>query len=216
MIEQQRQAMVREQLQRRGITDTRVLAAMERVPRHRFLPADAQEKAYADRALPIAEGQTISQPYIVALMAQALLLRGDERLLEIGAGSGYAAAVLSLLAADVVAIERIPTLAAAAEERLISLGYINVRVLSGDGTAGLPGEAPFDAISVAAASPWVPRPLREQLARDGRLVIPVGGRDEQRLLRITRTPTGERLEQLSGVRFVPLLGKHAWGEHGAR
>ena len=208
--EQKRAAMVRDQLQQRGISDARVLAAMERVPRHRFLPPEAQGNAYADRAVPIAEGQSISQPFIVALMAQALQLRGDERVLEIGTGSGYAAAVLSQLAADVVTIERLPALAEAAEQRLATLGYINVRVIGGDGTAGLPGEAPFDAITVAAASPWVPRPLREQLARGGRLVIPVGGRGEQLLLRVTRDASGEHVEQLSGVRFVPLIGAHAW------
>lgn len=208
--EQKRAAMVRDQLQQRGISDARVLAAMERVPRHRFLPPEAQGNAYADRAVPIAEGQSISQPFIVALMAQALQLRGDERVLEIGTGSGYAAAVLSQLAADVVTIERLPVLAEAAEQRLATLGYINVRVIGGDGTAGLPGEAPFDAITVAAASPWVPRPLREQLARGGRLVIPVGGRGEQLLLRVTRDASGEHVEQLSGVRFVPLIGAHAW------
>ena len=208
--EQKRAAMVRDQLQQRGISDARVLAAMERVPRHRFLPPEAQGNAYADRAVPIAEGQSISQPFIVALMAQALQLRGDERVLEIGTGSGYAAAVLSQLAADVVTIERLPVLAEAAEQRLATLGYVNVRVIGGDGTAGLPGEAPFDAITVAAASPWVPRPLREQLARGGRLVIPVGGRGEQLLLRVTRDASGEHVEQLSGVRFVPLIGAHAW------
>ncbi len=208
--EQKRAAMVRDQLQQRGISDARVLAAMERVPRHRFLPPEAQGNAYADRAVPIAEGQSISQPFIVALMAQALQLRGDERVLEIGTGSGYAAAVLSQLAADVVTIERLPALAEAAEQRLATLGYVNVRVIGGDGTAGLPGEAPFDAITVAAASPWVPRPLREQLARGGRLVIPVGGRGEQLLLRVTRDASGEHVEQLSGVRFVPLIGAHAW------
>ena len=208
--EQKRAAMVRDQLQQRGISDARVLAAMERVPRHRFLPPEAQGNAYADRAVPIAEGQSISQPFIVALMAQALQLRGDERVLEIGTGSGYAAAVLSQLAADVVTIERLPVLAEAAEQRLATLGYVNVRVIGGDGTAGLPGEAPFDAITVAAASPWVPRPLREQLARGGRLVIPVGGRGEQLLLRVTRDASGEHVEQRSGVRFVPLIGAHAW------
>lgn len=214
--EQERAAMVRDQLQLRGISDGRVLAAMERVPRHRFLPTEAQHNAYADRAVPIAEGQSISQPYVVALMAEALQLRGDERVLEIGTGSGYAAAVLSQLAADVVTIERIPALAEAAEQRLATLGYINVRVIGGDGTAGLPGEAPFDAITVAAASPWVPRPLRDQLAPGGRLVIPVGGRGEQLLLRVTRDASGDHVEQLSGVRFVPLIGAHAWGLDGLR
>lgn len=208
--EQTRIAMVHDQLEQRGITNQRVLQAMARVPRHLFLPADTRPEAYADRALPIAEGQTISQPYIVALMAQALELEGNERVLEIGTGSGYAAAVLSLLAAEVITVERIPALAERASQTLRELGYHNVRVVLGDGTAGMPAESPFDAITVAAASPWVPQPLREQLANGGRLVIPVGGRGEQVLLRLTRSYGETRIEQLSGVRFVPLLGAHAW------
>jgi protein-L-isoaspartate(D-aspartate) O-methyltransferase len=143
-------------------------------------------------------------------MAQALTLAGDERVLEIGAGSGYAAAVLSLLAAEIYTIERWPALAATAERRLHDLGYRNVHVFVGDGTAGLPEYAPFNAIVVAAASPWAPRPLREQLADGGRLIIPVGGRDEQLLLRLTRHGSEVRTERLSGVRFVPLIGAHAW------
>lgn len=208
--DQERHAMVRIQLQQRGISDTRVLDAMERVPRHLFLPAQVRELAYTDRALPIAEGQTISQPYVVGLMAQALALRGDERVLEIGTGSGYAAAVLSLLAAEVFTIERISGLAREASQRLSELGYRNVRVVERDGTAGLPEASPFDAITVAAASPWIPRPLREQLGPGGRLVIPVGGRGDQILLRVTRVDDETRVEKLSGVRFVPLIGHHAW------
>jgi protein-L-isoaspartate(D-aspartate) O-methyltransferase len=170
--------------------------------------------AYQDRALPIAEQQTISQPFIVALMAQALVLRGHERVLEIGAGSGYAAAVLSLLAAEVYTIERWPTLAEEAARRLHELGYMNAHVILGDGTGGLPEQAPFDGIIVAAAAPWAPKPLREQLAEGGRLVIPVGGRDEQLLLRLIRHGDDTRTEQLSGVRFVPLIGAHAWEPRG--
>jgi protein-L-isoaspartate(D-aspartate) O-methyltransferase len=143
-------------------------------------------------------------------MAQALALCGDERVLEIGAGSGYAAAVLSLLAAEVYTVERWPTLAEAAEQRLREMGYTNAYVVVGDGTAGLPEYAPFDGIVVAAAAPWAPKPLREQLADGGRLVIPVGGRDEQLLLRLTRYGAEIRTERLSGVRFVPLIGAHAW------
>jgi protein-L-isoaspartate(D-aspartate) O-methyltransferase len=208
--DEERQAMVHTQLACRGISDELVLAAMARVPRHLFVPEEWREQAYQDRALPIEEGQTISQPFIVALMAQSLALRGDERVLEIGAGSGYAAAVLSLLAAEVYTVERWPTLAEAAERRLHALGYTNTHVHVGDGTAGLPAYAPFDAIVVAAAAPWAPKPLREQLADGGRLVIPVGGRDEQLLLRLTRSGTLVRTERLSGVRFVPLIGAHAW------
>jgi len=208
--DEERQAMVHTQLACRGISDELVLAAMARVPRHLFVPEEWREHAYQDRALPIEEGQTISQPFIVALMAQSLALRGDERVLEIGAGSGYAAAVLSLLAAEVYTVERWPSLAEAAERRLHELGYTNTHVYVGDGTAGLPAYAPFDAIIVAAAAPWAPKPLREQLADGGRLVIPVGGRDEQLLLRLTRSGTEVRTERLSGVRFVPLIGAHAW------
>src|SRR5262245_44204306 len=213
-LDDERQAMVRTQLAGRGIVDARVLDAMARVPRHLFVPKGLRAHAYQDRALPIEEQQTISQPFIVALMAQALALRGDERVLEIGAGSGYAAAVLSLLSAEVYTIERWPALADAAEQRLHALGYANAHGFVGDGTAGLPEHAPFDGIVVAAAAPWAPRPLREQLADGGRLVIPVGGRDEQLMLRLTRYGDEIRTEQLSGVRFVPLIGAHAWEPRG--
>lgn len=206
----ERKEMVRTQLIERGIADERVLDAMISVPRHLFVPDEVRTHAYQDRALPIDEGQTISQPFIVALMAQSLELRGDERVLEIGSGSGYAAAVLSRLAAEVFTIERWPALAQAAEERLRDLGYANVCVFNGDGTNGLPEYAPFDAITVAAAAPWVPQPLREQLADGGRLVIPVGGHDEQLLLRVRRRGAKSVTERLSGVRFVPLIGSHAW------
>ena len=206
----ERFAMVRAQLQRRGITDTHVLDAMASVPRHLFVPPEARAEAYGDRALPIDEGQTISQPYVVALMAQALRLSKSDRVLEIGAGSGYAAAVLSLLAGEVYAIERWPSLAEAAERRLRELGYTNVFVVAGDGTAGLPAYAPFDGIVVSAAAPWVPQPLREQLGEGGRMVIPVGGRSDQILLRVTRVDHRIHTERLGEVRFVPLVGEHAW------
>jgi protein-L-isoaspartate(D-aspartate) O-methyltransferase len=209
-MDDERAAMVQTQLAPRGISDRHVLEAMRRVPRHAFVPPGAQAYAYQDRALPIGEEQTISQPYVVALMAQALELNGDERVLEIGTGSGYAAAVLSLLAREVYTMERRPALAAEAAARLARLGYTNVHVVVGDGTAGLPEHAPYDAITVAAAAPWIPQPLRDQLAPGGRLVIPVGGRDEQVLLRLTRDAAGTRVERMNGVRFVPLLGAHAW------
>jgi len=202
--------MVRAQLEQRGITDSRVLQAMATVPRHLFVPPEARTQAYGDRALPISDGQTISQPYIVALMAQALNLRPGDRVLEVGAGSGYAAAVLSQLAGEIYTIERWPTLAQAAERRLHDMGYTNVHVFHGDGTAGLPAYAPFDGIAVPAAAPWVPRPLREQLGEGGRLVIPVGGRNEQLLLRLTRSNHRTHTERLGEVRFVPLIGEHAW------
>ncbi len=204
--------MVRKQLAQRGIRDQAVLHAMETVPRHRFLPAAVQSQAYEDRALPLTEGQTISQPFIVALMAEALALTGSERVLEIGTGSGYAAAVLSLLAAEVYTVERSPTLAKLARERLAELGYHNVHVVVGDGTIGLPEHAPYNAISVTAAAPWVPMQLREQLADGGHMVIPVGGHAEQILLRVTREGSMTRSSQLGGVRFVPLVGRHAWDD----
>jgi len=211
----ERSAMVRAQLVQRGITDSRVLDAMATVPRHLFVPPEARAQAYGDRALPISQGQTISQPYVVALMAQALGLHPGDRVLEVGAGSGYAAAVLSQLAGEVYTIERWPALAETAERSLHDLGYTNVHVFHGDGTAGLPAYAPFDAIVVSAAAPWVPRPLREQLCEGGRLVIPVGGRNEQILLRLTRTDHRTQTERLGEVRFVPLIGEHAW-EPGSR
>jgi len=197
-------------LAQRGIRDQRVLEAMLRVPRELFVPPQVRAQAYEDRALPIEGGQTISQPYIVALMAEALALEPNERVLEVGTGSGYAAAVLSLLASEVYTIERHRELAESAERRLQELGYRNVHVFVGDGTDGLPAYAPYDGIVVPAAAPWVPRPLREQLAEGGRLVIPVGGQSEQVLLRVTRRGHQTRSERLCEVRFVPLIGGHAW------
>jgi protein-L-isoaspartate(D-aspartate) O-methyltransferase len=213
-MEHQRQRMVQTQLEKRGIHDHAVLQAMASVPRHRFVPEELQAHAYEDRALPLTEGQTISQPFIVALMAESLMLRGNERVLEVGTGSGYSAAVLSLLAAEVYTIERLEGLAHSSQARLAELGFANVRVVVHDGTSGLPEHAPYDAICVTAASPWVPLPLRQQLAEGGRLVIPVGGRSEQILLRLTRRDDAIRTERFGGVRFVPLLGEHAWKYEG--
>ena len=209
-IHNERFAMVRAQLEQRGIHDRRVLEAMATVPRHLFVPEESRDQAYGDHALPISEGQTISQPFVVALMAQALNLTKSDRVLEIGAGSGYAAAVFSLLAGEVYAIERYAGLAQAAEARLHELGYTNVQIIIGDGTAGLPPYAPFDAIVVSAAAPWVPQPLREQLGEGGRMVIPVGGHNEQVLLRVTRQDHQINTERMGEVRFVPLIGDHAW------
>jgi protein-L-isoaspartate(D-aspartate) O-methyltransferase len=203
--------MVRTQLSRRGIHNEGVLRAMATVPRHLFVPNDVQAHAYEDRALPLSDGQTISQPFIVALMIQILDLRGSERVLDIGTGSGYAAAVLSTLSTEVYSVERSETLAKTAQERLTWLGYTNVQVVVGDGTTGLYEHAPYDAIHVAAASPWVPRPLRQQLAEGGRLVIPVGGNKEQMLLQLVKRQGTTHVKQLGGVRFVPLVGEHAWG-----
>lgn len=210
-FEQEQHHMVRTQLARRGIYDRAVLRAMETVPRHLFVPEDVRAHAYEDRALPLPDGQTISQPYIVALMAQSLELQENERVLEIGTGSGYAAAVLSVLAGEVYSVERSHILAEAAHERLNHLGYHNVHVVCADGTMGLPDFAPYNAISVPAASPWVPRPLRQQLAEGGRLVIPVGSDTEQLLLQVTKRNGTTKSRQLGGVRFVPLVGEHAWG-----
>jgi protein-L-isoaspartate(D-aspartate) O-methyltransferase len=205
-----RQVMVDTQLKRRGIADPRVLAAMAKIPRHRFVPLHLKEQAYGDYPLPIGEDQTISQPYIVALMTEALELKGGEKVLELGAGSGYQAAILGELADQVFTIERLPSLAQAAQMVLKELGYTNVHIHVADGTLGWAEEAPFDAILVTAGSPQIPPPLVEQLALGGRLVIPVGNSYTQTLTRVRRTPEGLKHEYLGGCRFVKLIGKHGW------
>lgn len=201
-----------ERLAAGGLSDPRVIAALEAVPRHRLIPDALSGKAYDENAaLPIGEGQTISAPAIVAAMSAALELRGDEEVLEIGTGSGYQAAVLSRLAARVVSVERVPRLAASARSALDRLGVSNVIVYLGDGTAGRPNDAPFDAIVVTAGGPEVPPPLLEQLAPGGRLVGPFGTREEQQLLRIRRAEDGALSQELLGrCRFVDLLGTHGW------
>lgn len=206
----QRREMVESQLRRRGISSERVLAAMGAVPREEFVPPDERSNAYADTPLPIGNGQTISQPYIVAAMVVALELSGTERVLEVGAGCGYEAAVLSLLARQVFAMEWNEDLAAGAKERLTKLGYMNVNVIAGDGAMGYPWAAPFNGIVVAAAAPAVPPPLREQLADGGLLVIPVGGPGSQELLQIRCR--GEEFEEkvICTCRFVPLQGRYGW------
>ena len=200
--------MVREQIFARGVVDERVLAALRVIPRDRFVPVSARAHAWDDSPQSIGEGQTISQPYIVALMAEALRLEGGDRVLEVGTGCGYAAAVLSCLVAEVLTIERHAALADAARARIAELGLTNVEVRCGDGTLGWPERAPFAAISVAAAAREVPPALLDQLAIGGRLVIPVGSSpEEQALLRITRTAEhGHVTESLGAVRFVPLIG----------
>ena len=208
---QARRAMVERQIEGRGVSDPRLLEAMRGMPREAFVnPADA-ELAHEDMPLSIGAGQTISQPYIVALMIEAASLQPSDRALEVGAGSGYAAAVMGRLAERVHAIERIPELADAAAARLEALDFANVEVAVGDGTLGWPDAAPFDAILVAAGAPAVPEALKCQLAHGGRLIIPVGTGDVQRLLRITR---GEDCrfeeEQIDAVRFVPLVGEQGW------
>jgi protein-L-isoaspartate(D-aspartate) O-methyltransferase len=202
--------MIREQLQHRNVHDERVLQAMAAVPRHRFVPQQLSDRAYADNALPIGAGQTISQPFIVALTAAALHIQGHERVLEIGTGSGYAAAVLAQIAREVWSVERVRALAIDAKHLLHELGYTNVHVGIGDGTSGWPDHAPYDAIAVAAAAPAIPQPLLDQLAPGGRLVLPVGTRDDQQMLRIVRTLRGFTQQNLGPVRFVPLVGEHGW------
>jgi len=208
----ERLVMIRGQLQRRGITDTRVLQAMQEVPRHAFVPLEWRHEAYSDRPLPIADNQTISQPYMVAIMTQSLVLQGHERVLEVGTGSGYQAAVLSRLAAHVYTMEYFRALAERARAILQRLGYTNVQVITGDGGPGLPAHAPYHGILVAAAAPHVPQSLLAQLADGGRLVIPVGSATSQELLIITRH--GDGYAQLRSVpcRFVPLLGREGWAD----
>lgn len=212
-FESARREMVARQIRDRGIRSPRVLEAMQSVERHRFVPVEQLGRAYADEPLPIGEGQTISQPFMVAAMADALSLEGHERVLEIGAGSGYQAAVISLLASKVIAVETQPLLAACARERLGRLGYLQVRIERGDGSLGWPAEAPYEAILVTAAAPVVPPPLLEQLAEGGRLVIPVGGADQQELLRIVKRATTFSQQSLYACRFVPLLGRHGWRDY---
>ncbi|HXJ81485.1 MAG TPA: protein-L-isoaspartate(D-aspartate) O-methyltransferase, partial [Candidatus Methylomirabilis sp.] len=209
-----RREMVETQIAARGIGDRAVLDAMRTIPRERFVPAEAAEFAYDDTPLPIEEGQTISQPYIVALMAAAARLQPGDRVLEVGAGSGYAAAVLSRIAGEIYAVERHQALAELAAGRMKTLALDNVRVLHGDGTLGWSEHAPYDAILVAAGGPSVPAALTAQLAIGGRLIMPVGATlREQRLVRVTRTGQHEhRTEDLGGVQFVPLIGAQGWEE----
>lgn len=202
--------MVVEQLAARGITDQRVLEAMMRVPRELFVDERDRGRAYLDMPLRIGFGQTISQPYMVALIVQEAAVREGDKVLDIGTGSGYQAAVLAELGAEVHTIERIPDLAERARERLRAAGYDNVTVHVGDGTLGLPEEAPFDAITVAAAAPEVPMSLYDQLVTGGRLVVPVGGPGGQRLEIVVRSPEGPAVRRSVPCRFVPLLGKEGY------
>jgi protein-L-isoaspartate(D-aspartate) O-methyltransferase len=211
-LDRSRRQMVLRQIQGRGIRQSAVLRAMEIVPRHLFVPPESIPRAYEDEPLPIGNGQTISQPFMVAAMAEALSLEGDERVLEIGAGSGYQAAVLSQLARDVTAVERNATLAAAAKARLTALGFANVRIEEADGSLGWLSGAPYDAILVSAGAPAIPPPLVEQLAENGRLVIPVGDADQQKLIRIVKRAGHISRESLYACRFVPLRGSFGWRE----
>jgi len=202
--------MVDEQLRGRDIADERVLAAMERVPRELFVPPELRDRAYKDAALPIGSGQTISQPYMVARIVEELGLDGDENVLDVGTGSGYQAAVLAQLGEQVHSIERIPELAEQARRNFEAAGVDNVAVHVGDGSRGLPQEAPFDAIAVAAAAPEFPQALYEQLKTGGRLVVPVGRRQGQRLEVIVRSPEGPAVLRSVPCRFVPLVGEEGF------
>lgn len=206
----QRQGMVEYQLARRDIRDERVLEAFRKVPRHMFVKDEYKTHSYADNPLPIGCGQTISQPYMVALMTQLLELKGDEKVLEVGTGSGYQAAILAELAREVYTVERYPFLAERAEKILKELDYKNVHIKVGDGTLGWKEFAPYDRIIVTAAPPKVPKPLKEQLADGGRLVIPVGDRFVQRLIIIRREGKKFVTEEGCGCVFVPLVGKYGW------
>ncbi len=207
-----RERMVEQQLKGRDIHDPRVLQAMRRVPRHLFVAPELRHLAYADGPLPIPAGQTISQPYVVALMTQLLAPGPRDRVLEIGVGSGYQTAILAELAGDVIGIDRIPELARLAEERLRGLGYGNVTIIVGDGSLGHPAAAPYDCILTAAAAPRLPDPLLDQLADGGRLVIPVGTLHDQAIIVVRRKGGSLHIEQQTAVRFVPLLGRYGFAE----
>ena len=205
-----RRRMVEQQLRARGIHDRHVLRIMEAIPRHLFVDDALVARAYSDHALPIGEDQTISQPYMVALMTQALDLTGEEKVLEIGTGSGYQTAILAELADRVFTIERIPAIAEAASERLTALGYSNIVVRCGDGTLGWKEMAPFDRVLVTAGAPHIPAFLEEQLVPGGVAVVPVGVRENQALVKLTRTSEGLTQRILCGCTFVPLIGREGW------
>jgi protein-L-isoaspartate(D-aspartate) O-methyltransferase len=202
--------MVEEQIISRGIKDAKLIAAMKKIPRHLFVEEALQNQAYSDHPLPIGEKQTISQPYMVALMTEALLLTGKERVLEVGTGSGYQTAIVAELSEKVCSVERIRPLAIRARKLLYELGYFNVEIKIFDGTFGWMQESPFDAILVTAGSPDIPQPLIDQLAMGGKLVIPVGDAFVQDLFRVTKTEEGVKKEDLGGCRFVKLIGKYGW------
>lgn len=212
-FQQLRNRMVDRQIARRGISDPRVLAAMRAVPRELFVREGLEKLAYEDSALPIEEQQTISQPYIVAAMLEAAEIAPDDRVLEVGAGSGYAAALIGQIAGRVISIERHEALGRLAARRMAALGYANVDIRIGDGTRGLPDEAPFDAILVAAAAPAIPDALRQQLAVGGHLIIPIGKPGDQKLCKVTRESEDRYSEHpLGAVMFVPLIGEQGWQE----
>lgn len=207
-----REKMVEDQLKTREIKDSRVLQAMAKVPRHLFVPEELRDRAYEDRPLPIGQDQTISQPYMVALMMEASELSGEERVLEVGTGSGYETAVLAELCAQVYSVERLEALATKARSVLANLGYENVVIITGDGTLGLEEHAPYDAVVVSAAAPCLPRPLLDQLKPGGRLVVPMGEQELQTLVRIRKTREGLQEDYLTECHFVKLIGTHGWEE----
>lgn len=209
-----RRRMVEQQLRARGIHDRHVLRIMEAIPRHLFVDDTLVARAYSDHALPIGEDQTISQPYMVALMTQALDLTGEEKVLEIGTGTGYQTAILAELADRVFTIERIPSIAAAAKERLDSMGYTNIVSRCADGTLGWREMGPFDRVLVTAGAPKIPGFLEEQLVPGGVAVVPVGVRENQSLVKLTRTPEGLTQRILCGCTFVPLIGREGWADGG--
>src|SRR4030081_849877 len=204
--------MVEDQIRRRGVVTPRALEAMLSVPRHEFVPPEFQSDAYAEKPLPIGGGQTISQPFMVGAMTEALELTGTDRVLEIGTGSGYQTAVLSLLVDEVISIESQDSLALSAQERLARLGYKNICFHNGDGSIGFAGAAPYDAILITAAAPEIPPLLATQLREGGRLVIPVGSQQNQELLQVRKQDGVLHSRVLFDCRFVPLLGRHGWGE----
>lgn len=205
-----RRAMVDDQIRKRGISAPAVLEAMLRVPRHEFVPAEFRKEAYSDKPLPIGDGQTISQPYMVAAMTEALELTGSERILEIGTGSGYQSAVLSLLAREVISVESQTSLALDAQERLSDLGYMNVHVHNGDGSLGFADSAPYDAILVTAAAPEIPGTLADQLREGGRFAIPVGSQVSQQLVQARKEGSNLKSRVLFDCQFVPLIGRFGW------
>jgi len=207
-----RERMIREHLEARGIHDARVLDAFRKIPREEYVPEDVRNLAYEDRPLPIGEGQTISQPYITALMTQSLEIRSTDKVLEIGTGSGYQTAILATLARQVITIERFAGLMERAQKRLEQLGYKNIQCLLADGSLGWDSESPFDRILVTAAAPSVTTPLIEQLSMNGVLVIPVGDQDSQKLKRLRKAPSGVTLEDICGCVFVPLVGRGGFEE----
>ena len=213
-FDEQRARMVEEQLKGRGLAEERLLNAFRKVPRHLFVSREFQHEAYADHPLPISSGQTISQPYIVALMTYALRLQGHERVLEIGTGSGYQTAILAELALEVFSVERLPDLLTAVKERLQALGCYNVHLSTGNGSLGWPEHGPYDGILVSAAAPRIPEPLLDQLADNGRMVLPIGPPDAQMLTQIEKRQGAIHRKEIASCVFVPLLGQYGWPAEG--